>query len=101
MTTAIVELRTWLGEISDLRQAAAVLAWDKQTMMPALGADPRTDQLETLERITHERFISDRTLELVEAAEAEQTQQPGNAVDARIVAEARRMLDKNRRVPVE
>ncbi len=101
MTSAIVELRGWMGEISDLRRAAAVLHWDKQTKMPKLGADPRTDQIATLERITHERFISQRTLELIEAAEAEQSGQEGDSTDARIVAEARRLFDKRRRVPAE
>ena len=97
----MVELRAWLAEISDLRAAADVLQWDKQTKMPPLGADPRTDQMATLERITHERFISQRTLELIEAAETEEHEVPPDSIDARIVSEARRLFDKNRRVPVE
>lgn len=101
MTTAMVELRAWLGEISDLRQASAVLRWDKQTMMPAQGADRRTDQIATLERVTHERFISQRTLELIEAAEAERDGQSEGSIDARIVSEARRLFDKSRRVPAD
>ena len=96
-----MELRTWLAEISDLRHAAAVLQWDKQTKMPALGSDARTDQIETLERITHERFVSQHTLELIEAAEAEQAERPAAWIDARSLSEARRLFDKGRRVPVE
>jgi carboxypeptidase Taq len=96
-----MELRTWLAEISDLRRAAAVLQWDKQTKMPALGSDARTDQIETLERITHERFVSQHTLELIEAAEAEQAERPAAWIDARSLSEARRLFDKGRRVPVE
>jgi carboxypeptidase Taq len=101
MTSAMVELRARLAEISDLRHASAVLQWDKQTMMPPQGADPRTEQIATLERVTHERFISSRTGELIEAAEAEQEAQPQGSVDARILSEARRLFDKSRRVPVE
>lgn len=101
MTGAMVELRTWLAEISDLRHAADVLQWDKQTKMPPGGSDLRTDQMATLERITHERFISQRTQELIEAAEAEQAQRPADWIDARSISEARRLFDKQRRVPVE
>lgn len=101
MTTAMVELRAWLGEISDLRRASALLGWDKQTMMPRQGADSRTEQIATLERVTHERFISARTGELLEAAEAERDAREEDSIDARIVSEARRLFDKSRRVPVE
>jgi carboxypeptidase Taq len=101
MANAIVELRAWLAEISDLRSARAVLQWDKNTMMPPLGASMRGEQVATLERITHERFISAQTLELIEAAEGERNGQPDDSIDVRIVAEARRLYDKSRRVPVE
>ncbi len=101
MATAMAELRAWLGQISDLRRASAVLQWDKNTMMPRLGAELRSEQLATLERITHERFVSGRTLELIEAAEAERNGEPEDSIDARIVAEARRLFEKDRRVPVE
>ncbi len=101
MGKAMADLRDWLGEISDLRRAAALLQWDKQTMMPRRGADSRTEQLATLERITHERFISARTGELIEAAEAERAAGPPDSIDARIVSEARRLYDKSRQVPAD
>jgi carboxypeptidase Taq len=101
MGTAILELREWLAEIVDLRRAAGVLHWDRQTMMPRLGADARTEQVGTLERITHERFTANRTLELIEAAEEEQQGQPDQTIDRRIVSEARRLFEKDRRVPPE
>ncbi len=81
MATAIVEQRTWLAEISDLRRASWLLQWDKNTMMPRLGAAVRSEQLATLERVTHERFVSHRTLELIEAAEAERQGQPADSID--------------------
>jgi len=43
------------GWITDLRRACAVLHWDKDTLMPPLGAPLRAEQLATLERIAHER----------------------------------------------
>jgi carboxypeptidase Taq len=101
MATAMVELRAWLGEISDLRRASAVLQWDQNTMMPRLGAPLRAEQIATLERLTHERFTSARTLELIEAAEPELDGQPADSIEARIVSEARRTFEKSSRVPVE
>jgi carboxypeptidase Taq len=97
----MVQLRAWMGEIDDLRRASSLLQWDKNTMMPRLGADMRGEQLATLARVTHERFISERTLELIEAAEAERNGQPDDSIDGRIVAETRRLFEKDRREPVE
>jgi carboxypeptidase Taq len=101
MATAMAELRERLGEISDLRHACGVLQWDQNTMMPRLGAALRSEQIATLERISHERFTSERTLELIEAAEPELEGQPADSIDARIVSEARRIFEKSSRVPVE
>jgi carboxypeptidase Taq len=101
MATPITELKQWTAEISDLRHACAVLEWDKNTMMPPLGAPLRTEQLATLERITHERFTSQRTGELIAAAEAELNGTPADSIEARNVSEARRLYEKDRQVPLE
>src|SRR6202034_2494890 len=101
MATPITELKQWTAEISDLRRACAVLDWDKNTMMPPLGAPLRTEQLATLERITHERFTSERTGELIAAAEAELNGTPADSIEARTVSEARRLYEKDRQVPLE
>jgi len=68
MSSAISELREWTAEISDFRRISALLRWDQETQMPALGASMRAEQVATLERLTHERFISERTGELIAAA---------------------------------
>jgi carboxypeptidase Taq len=101
MPTPLTELKQWAAEISDLRKACAVLDWDKNTMMPPLGAPLRTEQLATLERITHERFTSERTGELITAAEAELDGIPADSIEARSVSESRRLYEKDRRVPLE
>ncbi len=101
MAKAMSELGTWLAEISDLRSALAVLEWDQNTMMPPLGAAPRAERLATLERITHERFTSARTGELIEAAEAELDGLPPDPIEQRTVSEARRLYEKDHRVPIE
>jgi carboxypeptidase Taq len=101
MATAMAELREWLAEVSDLRRACAVLQWDQNTMMPPRGATLRAEQIATLERITHERFTSERTLELIEAAEPELDGMAADSIPARIVSEARRTFEKSSRVPVD
>ena len=51
MTTALVELRRRLAEVSDVSRAAGVLGWDQRVTMPPLGTEARADQLATLGRI--------------------------------------------------
>lgn len=61
----------------------------------------RAEQTATLERLTHERFTSARTGELIAAAAAELNGEGAGTVDARIVSEARRLYEKECRVPLE
>jgi carboxypeptidase Taq len=46
-----------LGELSDLRHAGQVLAWDQQVMMPAAGAAARGEALGTIRRLYHEMLV--------------------------------------------
>ena len=50
-------LRERLATIGDLRSAASVLAWDRQTYMPAGGVGGRAEQLASLSRIAHEMLV--------------------------------------------
>jgi carboxypeptidase Taq len=101
MATGMTDLGEWIAGLADLRRACAVLQWDQNTLMPPLGAPLRTEQLATLERIAHERLTSDRTGELLDAAEGELNGLAPDSVQARIVSETRRLYEKGRRVPVE
>src|SRR5919204_6552986 len=60
-----------LAEVFDLQHAAALLSWDQDTYMPAGGVRNRADQVATLRRVAHERFITDEVGELLERAEAD------------------------------
>ncbi len=71
MTEHIAELRQHLGELEDLRNASGVLSWDQLTMMPSRGGPSRAEALATLERVSHEKFISAYTGRLLEAAAAD------------------------------
>ena len=64
----MLELRARLAEVADLRNAKQLLDWDHQTMMPPAGSPTRAEALGTLERITHELFISEETGRLIERA---------------------------------
>ncbi len=97
----MLELRTRLAEMTDLRNVKQLLEWDHQTMMPPAGSTSRAETVGTLERITHELFISDETGRLLERAEEEFDGAAPDSDDARIVAVTRRRWEKARRVPVE
>ena len=57
-----------LATIGDVSSAASVLAWDRQTYMPAGGIGGRAQQLATLARLAHEMLVSGETGGLLEAA---------------------------------
>ena len=57
-----------LATVGDVRSAASVLAWDRQTYMPAGGVEGRARQLATLVRLAHEMLVSEQTCRLLEAA---------------------------------
>ena len=101
MTTALVELRRRLAEVSDLSRAAGVLAWDQRVTMPPRGTDARADQLATLGRIAHERFIDAEVGRLLDDAEPQVASLEYDSDDASLVRVTRRDWDKARRVPPE
>jgi len=57
-----------LGELSDLRHAGQVLAWDQQVMMPPTGAAARGEALGTIRRIHHDRLVDPALGALLDAA---------------------------------
>ncbi len=101
MSNPLDELRTRLAELVDLRNAAHVLSWDQLTMMPPRGAPARAEALATLERISHELFVSPDTGRLLEAAAAGLDGAADDSDDASLVRVVRRNWEKARRVPSE
>lgn len=99
MANACENLREWLGEISDVDMAASVLSWDQQTYMPPGGAEHRARQLSTLSRLTHTWFTSDKTRELLDAAEPDAERAGDESDDAALVRITRRDYEKSRRLP--
>jgi carboxypeptidase Taq len=101
MTDTVTELRRHLAELTDLRNAVQLLQWDQQTMMPPRGADRRADELSTIQRILHERFVSPQTGRLLDRAESELNGTPPDSDEARLITVVKRRWEKARRVPSE
>jgi carboxypeptidase Taq len=101
MQNAYKELRGRLATISDLSNAAAVLEWDQQTMMPREGGAARADQLGTLARVTHELASSAEIGRLLDAAGPWTESLDPDSDEACLVRVVRRDYEKTRRVPAE
>src|SRR5437867_3697272 len=97
--TQLEKLRGQLAEVCDLRGAASVLGWDQQTYMPPGGAAARSEQLATLERLSHEKFISEEIGELLEATAAEVSGLAYDSDEASLLRVTRRDYEKARKVP--
>jgi carboxypeptidase Taq len=93
------ELRTRLAEISDLSRAAAILAWDQETMMPPRGAAVRAEQLATLSRITHQKFTAPEVGRLLDELAGFEAEQPPDSFEASLVRVVRRDWQKACKVP--
>jgi carboxypeptidase Taq len=101
MTGAIDELREYVGQISDLGRARALLDWDEHTKMPPRGASMRAEQLATLTGIRHRLLSSDELGGLLDAADASLDGADPDSFEASLVRVTRRDWEKARRVPAE
>jgi carboxypeptidase Taq len=90
-----------LGEMVDLQEASALLAWDQETYMPPGAAQSRAMQLATLNKLIHQKFTSDEIGELIDALEPELPSLDPDSDQACIVKQISREYDKQRRVPSE
>jgi carboxypeptidase Taq len=49
--------RAWTGTLADLAGVAGLLGWDRETVMPAAGAEGRAVQLGTLAALRHRELV--------------------------------------------
>jgi carboxypeptidase Taq len=97
--SALDALRARLAELNDLRLIGHLSTWDQRTMMPPASGPERSEQLATLERISHERATAPEVgewLDELESGAVELTE-----VEQDIVRIARRDYDRATRVPTE
>jgi carboxypeptidase Taq len=99
MTDPFEPLREHLAALADLRNVAQLLDWDQQTMMPPGGAPARAETAATVQKISHEMFVSDKTGRLLEAAEAQLNGAAADSDESSLVRVTRRRWEKARRVP--
>src|SRR5581483_4002286 len=99
--TKFDELRQRLAEISDLGKTAALLGWDLQVMMPPRGAAIRAEQLATVGRIAHERFISAEVGRLLDDLREWGEQHEYDSFEASLVRVTSRDWEKASKVPSE
>ncbi len=74
------ELLERIRELSELEQAASLLAWDEQTYMPPGGAADRARQKAALSGIIHERLVAKDTGRLIRALKKQEL-----SVDAAVI----------------
>ena len=101
MDAALRALRQRLAEVSDLSRAAGVLGWEQRVTMPPLGTPARADQLATIGRIAHERFIDPEVGRLLDRLAPLEESLPHDSDEASLVRVTRRDWEKARRVPPE
>ena len=101
METTLRELKMRLMEISDIRSANALLAWDQATYMPQGGAEARGRQSATLGRIAHEKFIDPAIGRLLDDLLAFEESLPYESDDAALIRVTRREYERSIRVPPE
>src|SRR6185437_7814664 len=87
---AFDDLRQRLAEIADLGKTAALLSWDQQVMMPSGGAAIRAEQLATVGRIAHTKFISPEIGRLLDDLHDFGEQHEYDSFEASLVRVARR-----------
>lgn len=93
--------RRRMAGINDLMNAMSILNWDARVTMPPGGSETRARQLGTLAETVRERFASDTTRRLLEAAERDVAALPDDAYEVREVRGAREALGTLERIPTE
>ena len=101
MTERYDELKARLAEIHDLRRAQEILFWDQTVMMPPGGGPARGAQVTTLDRIAHEKFVSDEIGKLLDELAGYEESLDYESDEASLIRTTRRDWEKLRRVPAE
>jgi carboxypeptidase Taq len=101
MKQRFTELKDRLAEIHDLRRALEMLFWDQTVMMPPGGNAVRGAQLSTLDKIAHQKFVSDEIGTLLDGLSGYESGLEYDSDEASLIRTTRRDWEKSRRVPAE
>ncbi|WP_255170664.1 carboxypeptidase M32 [Natrononativus amylolyticus] len=94
---AYEQLLERVERISNVGNAAGILRWDQEVVMPEDGTPARAKQLSTLSSLSHELLTAEETGELLEELEGDEL----SAEQAAVVREVRRQYDRATSVPGE
>ena len=99
--TSLDRLNALIGEVVDLRHAAALLGWDERVCMPRGGVPVHGDMLATVQRIAHEKFTSAEVGRALEDARRDIASLDQGAGLTRLVSVTARDYDRATRVPAD
>lgn len=97
MEEKLAILKAKLADVKNLGEASALLSWDQQVLMPPGGAEARAEQLATLDKLSHEMFITDEIGELL--ADLAGADFGADSDEARLIKVAQRDYEKARKLP--
>ncbi len=95
------ELRGRLAEISDLVKTASLLGWDQHVMMPPRGAPIRAEQMATIGRIAHQKFISAEVGKMIDDLRGWGEQKEYDSLEASLIRVAAKDWEKASKVPAD
>jgi carboxypeptidase Taq len=101
MADPFKQLHERMAALADLRNVTQLLDWDQQTMMPPRGAPARAETIATVQRLSHDMFVSAETGRLLDAAASHLDGASPDSDEAALVRVVRRRWEKARRVPGE
>src|SRR5262245_6076479 len=93
------ELRGPLADVAALVKTAALLGWDQQVMMPPRGAEIRAEQMATVGRIAHQKFIAPEIGHLIDGLRGWGEEQEYDSLEASLIRVAARDWEKASKVP--
>ena len=93
------QLKTLLGEVTDLNQISGLLGWDQQTYMPSGAAELRGQQLATIGAIAHKKFTSAEVGRLLDDLKTWAAGLDPDSDEYRLISVTARDYDKGTRIP--
>jgi carboxypeptidase Taq len=96
-----LQLQARLAEVHDLSKVGSLLSWDQAVMMPPGGAAMRAEQMATIGRLAHERFIAADVGRILDELAAYEASLPYESDEASLIRVTRVDYEKARRVPSE
>jgi carboxypeptidase Taq len=99
MDEKLNELMSIIYEISDINKTSAVLSWDQETYMPRGGINDRANQLATLSKISHQKFISEEVGKLIARAKIDVQKEAPDSNGSRLIKVLDRNYQKSVKVP--